>query len=252
MSDRRQPQPGTNRSAPGATDAANDQVASGSGSMVASGSGLMVASGSGDLVTTLVATFREQVHRALGVRLDGSIVSLAFVDHYLRMAQHEDREPILSLLASGGGTYFGEIVREHVGATWVGGGRDPRRLRLLVGPQFVFFSPVDQAYEAIVGESLRPDDPRIANGPPFDPAFHLRPPAPPKGDDDGDPEDDGTWLEERLSELAPVPEDHFHSLTCRFETLQLMLELLAAKHAAEGRAPRHWALADYADALSGR
>jgi hypothetical protein len=49
-----------------------------------------------------------------------------------------------------------------------------------------------------------------------------------------------------------VPEDQFHSLTCRFETLQLMLELLAAKHVAEGQPPRRLGLSDYVDALANR
>jgi hypothetical protein len=55
---------------------------------------------------------------------------------------------------------------------------------------------------------------------------------------------------ERLGGLAPLPEDEFHSLTCRFETLKLMLELLAARHNGEGRSPREYGLEDYLHALS--
>lgn len=210
------------------------------------------------LVDSLSAVFREQLERTLSVKLDGSVESLAFVDHYLRLAAAEDREPILSLLAAGAGAYFGEIVRARVGATWVGDGKDPRRLRLLVEPQFVYFSPVDQAYEAITGTAIDPSDPRVPVDPPFDPAFHLRARSHSEdGDDDTDiatapdtgRQDDAEWLEERLAELPPVPEDQFHSLTCRFETLELMLELLAARHADEGRTPRRWGVSDYLDAL---
>lgn len=200
------------------------------------------------LVEGLSRGFVEQVHRALGVWLDGTPTSLAFVDHYLSLARDEDREPIVSLLAAGAGAYFGELVRREMGGTWVGDGEDPRRLRLLVEPQFVHFSPVDQAYEAIAGQSLREDDPRLPPGPSFDSGFGLRPPQP----DDEPGEDDAGWLTERLADLPPVPEDEFHSLTCRFETLQLMLELLAAKHVDEGHAPKRLGLADYVEILSGR
>ena len=220
-----------------------------------------------DLVASLDATFREQVSRALEVELDGSIESLAFVDHYLTMARDERREPIISLIAAGAGAYFGNLIIESMGGTWIGDGKEPRRLRLLLAPQLIHFSPIDQAYEAIASRALSPDDPRIGPGPAFDPSYSLRPPRPPEDEDAYDDEDDdegdddeparpGTvahdaqWLEERLAELPPVPEDHFHSLTCRFETLQLMLEMLAAKHASEGRPPRTLGLSDYLTGLS--
>ncbi|MEM7160153.1 MAG: hypothetical protein AAF799_45365 [Myxococcota bacterium] len=204
------------------------------------------------LVQALIRSFDEQVHRALEVRLDGSPTSMAFVDHYLSLARDEDREPIVSLVAAGAGAYFGELVRHQLGGTWVGDGKDPRRLRLLLDSQFIYFSPVDQAYEAIAGDTLAPDDPRIAPGPTFDTAFGLHPTP---DDDDDDTEtnqeiDDARWLRERLAEIPPIPADHFHSLTCRLETLQLMLELLAAKHAGEGRSPRHFGLADYVEVLA--
>lgn len=200
------------------------------------------------LVEALVRGFEEQVRRALQVELDGSITSLAFVDHYLSLAREEDREPIVSLLAAGAGAYFGELVRREIGGAWVGDGENPRRLRLLLEPQFVHFSPVDQAYEAIAGQSLDTDEPRVGPGPAFDSGFGLEP----ARTDDEPREDDGEWLSERLAELPPVPEAEFHSLTCRFETLQLMLELLAAKHADEGVPPRRLGLPDYVAVLAGR
>lgn len=213
-----------------------------------------------DLVATLDTSFRAQVGRALAVELDGSVESLAFVDHYLRMAHDELREPIVSLIAAGAGAYFGALVCRTMGAMWVGDGKDPRRLRLLLTPQLIHFSPVDQAYEAIAGQALSPDDPRIAAGPALDPVFHLRPPSAGSSDPAADgpdsglnrvENDDASWLQARLAELSPMPEDQFHSLTARFETLQLMLELLAAKHAQEGRSPKTLGLPDYLSAVSG-
>jgi hypothetical protein len=201
-----------------------------------------------ELVAELVDNYREQLRRALSVELDDTTTSLAFVDHHLKLARQEDRAPILSLLAASAGAYYGELVRETIGARWIGDGRDPRRLRLLVTPQFLHFSPIDQAFEAIVAGPLDEDDERRPAGAPLDTAFHLRPP---KSDRDDDEQDDAVWLQQRLSELALVPEDEFYSLTCRFETLQLMLELLAAKHAAEGRAPHELSITDYLEVLGG-
>lgn len=214
------------------------------------------------LVDQLVAAFREQLRRSLHVELDGSETSLAFVDHYLRMANDEleagrhgtNGTPIVALVAAGAGAYFGEVVRAQIGATWIGDGRDPRRLRLLMTHQFLYFSPVDQAIEAIAGRSLGEDDPRIPDGVPFDPSFTL---TPPRTDDEAldeevlprEHDEDAAWLAERLSELSPVPEDEFVTLTCRFETLKLMLELLAAKHGSEGKRPRQYTLDDYLQAM---
>lgn len=202
------------------------------------------------LVAELIANFREQVRRAVGVELDDTETSLAFVDHYLRLARDEDREPIVKLVAAGAGAYYGELVARHLGASWIGDGKDPRRLRLLMTPIFLYFSPVDQAIEAIAGHEVEPDDPRHpSDGPILDPGFHLRPSAQSRSDSSdehrsGEPSD-ADWLEERLSELPPVPEDEYHSLTCRFETLKLMLELLAAKHASQGREPSELDIDDY-------
>jgi hypothetical protein len=200
------------------------------------------------LVDDLVRSFREQVRRALQVELDMSATSLAFVDHYLRLAQADDRDAITTLIAAGAGAYYGELVRQDIGGTWIGDGDDPRRLRLLVSAQFIYFAPVDQALQAIVASA---GEDAIARVSPIDDAFHLRPGG--EADDtdtpEGASESDASWLEARLAELAPVPEREFYTLTCRFETLQLMLELLAAKHAADGRVPREYGVADYLDVL---
>jgi hypothetical protein len=245
------------------------------------------------LVELLVDRFRAQLHNALKVELDDTPTSLAFVDHYLSRARHENREPILSLLAAGAGAYFGELIRKEIGGSWIGDGKDPRRLRLLIEPHFIHFSPVDLAFEAIAGESVEDDDSRHPEGLMMDTAFHLRPPTPqpdasseasddissdasdrtrnlqedlaeaaprvvwdfglPTAETDApiNLEDDAAWVDERLAALDPVAEDEFYSLTGRFETLLLILELLSVKHSSEGREPRTLKIADYAAILSG-
>jgi hypothetical protein len=205
------------------------------------------------LVSQLEASFRDQVRRALGCELDRSSTSLAIVDHYLRLdvVRDETRAPILTLLAAGAGAYFGEVVREEIGGTWIGDGKDPRRLRFLLGPAMIHFAPVDLALDTILATAQEPaSDDEAAAG--LDSAFRLdtRPPQHPGGE----PEkrlSDATWVEQRLSELPPIAVDQYHSLTARYETLTLILELLAVKHASEGREPASFGLQDYVGALVG-
>lgn len=202
------------------------------------------------LVDQLTAAFAEQIRRALGVEIeplaesDGP-VALAYVDHYLGLLRDEDREPIVSLVAANGGAWFGELIRREMGATWIGDGKDPRRLRLLLEPDFIHFSPVDLAYAAIlVGEP--DDDPRLPGGV-LDAAFHLRK-AGRRGETEIEPDHD--WVMQELAEVPPLPEDQFYSLTGRYETLRLILELLATRHASLGREPTRYHLNDYVEALT--
>jgi hypothetical protein len=201
------------------------------------------------LAADLARAFRDHVRRSLGVELDGSETSLAIVDHYLASARDEQRPPIVALLGAEAGAYYGELVREQVGGHWIGEGDDPRRLRLLVAPQFVHFSPVDQAIEVVLGADVDDDDPRVPDA--LDTAFHLRPIRSGEGAQAFAGEPDAAWVERRLAEMSPVPEQEYYSLTCRFETLEYILELLAAKHAAEGKSPREYGPRDYLDVLGG-
>lgn len=219
--------------------------------------------GAAALAAQLAQAMRDHVRRSLGVPLEDTITSLAFVDHYLRTAREgarkdartETRPPILLLVAAEAGAWYGELVRREIGGRWIGDGRDPRSLRLLLSHQWLHFAPVDQALEAVLGSEGEDGD-RMPDGPPLDTAFHARSgtagtrardSAGDGTEQGGTRQDDSSWLAERLLELPPVAEDEYYTLTCRFETLQLVLELLAAKHAAEGRSPREYALEDYTD-----
>ncbi|PRQ09288.1 hypothetical protein [Enhygromyxa salina] len=199
------------------------------------------------LVDQLVAVFREQLERALDVELRDDIgtTALAYVDHYLTLLREEQREPIISLVAAGAGAWFGELVRREVGGVWIGDGTDPRRLRLLLEPQFLHVSPVDLAYEAIFAGSPDPGDPRIPQGAALDGAYHLR-----KRAEQPDELDDHAWVTERLAEVPEVPEDQFYSLTGRFETLELILQLLAGRDVERSREPTSYHLNDYVEALT--
>ena len=187
----------------------------------------------------------------------------------------------MTLVAASAGAWFGELLRAEMGATWIGDGKDPRKLRLLLEPAFLHFSPVDLAYEAIFGGELDPEDPRQPVGAPGDGSDQLDPRPNPRGpevDDDAsadegvhpddvdaddeafarppvaeyDPTSDQEWIADRLSELSPVEGDVYYSMTGRFETLLLILEMLAHRRVAEHKSPRVWTMADYVEALAQR
>lgn len=212
-----------------------------------SGAASAISQAAQALVDQLDNNFREQVRRAIECELDHSATSLAFVDHYLSLAQGETREAIVTLLGGGAGAYFGEVIRQEIGGTWIGDGKDPRRLRLLLDPQFMHFSPVDLAIESIVAQQGG-DEEQLAG---LDTAFRLSTSAPDGLNDEArkDYVTDAKFVEERLAELPPLPVDQYYSLTGRFETLKLILEMLAIKHSSEGREPRSYVLADYVSEL---
>jgi hypothetical protein len=208
------------------------------------------------LVNQLEQAFIEQIHRALGVELPDELSALAYIDHYLSELRDEDREPIITLVASGTGAWFGEFIRKQLGGSWIGDGKDPRRLRLLLEPAFLHFSPVDLAYEAIFSGELGEQDPRGPEGALIDGAFQLDGRENPRAegadpeDENHDPTSDRDWIRDRLGELSPVPENQYYSVTGRFETLQLILELLAHRRVAENKGPRAWRVEDYVQALA--
>ena len=218
------------------------------------------------LVAQLEASFKEQVKRALGVELPDEGSALAYVDHHLSELRGEDREPIITLVAAGAGAWFGEFVRKQIGGHWIGDGEDPRRLRLLMEPVFLHFSPVDLSYEAIFTGDLEDRDPRGPGGAVIDGAFQLDGAPNPTGPNNEEAADDATpdsdsprphdptsdrdWIAARLSELSPVPKEQYFSLTGRFEALQLILEMLAHRRVADGKSPRMWSVDDYVAALA--
>lgn len=224
------------------------------------------------LVHALCDLFAQQVQRSLQLELDFTPITLAYVDHYLAQARDEQRPEILSLLSAQAGAYFGEIVRRDMGGFWIGDGDDPRNLRLLLEPQLIHFSPIDMAFESIISDSPNEDDPRHPPGRLIDASFHLDKVAPERSENPNpaqpqiqigaDPQNlaalgperrplsDAEWIADRLAQINPVPVDEYYSLTGRFETLQLILELLATKHLNEGRRPRVLAFPDYVAALA--
>src|SRR5438552_12523975 len=66
----------------------------------------------------------DYVRQSLGVELDGSVESLAYVDHYLSKIGRVSDE-VLGLVAAAVGAYFGEVAIGRLGGDWRTDGDDP-------------------------------------------------------------------------------------------------------------------------------
>ena len=148
---------------------------------------------------------RKYVERALGVQLDDSEESLAYVDHYItQTARAETLKPeVLALVAPALGAYLGQVAIARFGGKWVTDG-DPAEWRVELEPAPLTFHPVGMAAEALRGEEVEG----------YDASFSTR-------------EELMGPLLEALESAPPVDEAYYYSLTGRLETLAHALDILA-------------------------
>ena len=145
----------------------------------------------------------DYVRQSLKVDLDGSIESLAYVDHYLSKVGNVSDE-VLALLSAAVGCYFGEVVISRLGGVWRTEGDDPVGWTVMLEAAPVTFHPVAMAAEAVRKDDLEDYDATIAV------------PAPMAGS-----------LEEALAAVGDVEADYYYSLTGRLETLEHVADVLA-------------------------
>jgi hypothetical protein len=154
----------------------------------------------------LVTQARDYVRRAIGVELDGSETSLAFVDHYIQTSVRAAplRGEVLDLVARAIGAYFGEVAVARLGGSWESGeSADPAEFQVRLGAGGLRFFPVGMAAAALCQGEAEGYDATI------------------RADD--------RWMEQletALAALAPVEESYFYSLTGRLETLEHALDIL--------------------------
>ena len=148
---------------------------------------------------------KKYVHRVLGVDLDDSEESLAYVDHYIeKSGKSEALKPeLLALVAPALGAYLGQVAIRRFGGTWVTEAANPAEWRVELEPAPLTFFPVGMAAEALRGEEV--------DG--YDASFSTR-------DDLMGP------LLEALESSPPVDEAYYYSLTGRLETLAHALDIL--------------------------
>jgi hypothetical protein len=148
---------------------------------------------------------RSYVQRAVGVALDDSEESLAYVDHYITTtARAEALKPdVLALVAPALGAYLGQVAITRFGGKWIIEGDDPSQWRVELAPAPLTFYPAGMAAEALRGEEVEG----------YDASFTTR-------------EDLMGPLLEALESAPPVDEAYYYSLTGRLETLAHALDIL--------------------------
>lgn len=173
-----------------------------------------------DRIQDYVTAAREYVRRAVGLELDGSVESLAYVDHYLSRVG-DVADDVLALIAPALGAYFGEVVigrlggRWELGATGEGGEddvTDATTWRVMLDPAPLGFSPAAMVVEAVRHAYVEGWDASLA--------------VPAEVED---------ALFQALEAAGPVEEDYYYSLTGRFETIEHAVEILVEL----GRLRRH-------------
>jgi hypothetical protein len=153
-----------------------------------------------EAVQTFLTAAGRYVERAVGVPLDGSEESLAYVDHYIdKTARAEALKPeVLALVAPALGAYLGQVAIGRLGGRWkaetLAGEPADWEVELEAAP--LTFYPVGMAAEALRGGEVEG----------YDASFSTR-------DELMGP------LLEALESSPPVDEGYYYSLTGRLETL---------------------------------
>jgi hypothetical protein len=156
-------------------------------------------------IQAFVEAARAYVKRAVGVELDGSETSLAYVDHYVTQTARGRplEEHVLALVAPALGVYLGEVAIAKFGGQWVLEGQEPADWRVELAPIELRFHPVGMAAAALRGDDVEG----------YDASFTTR----------------REWmgpLGEALAAAPPVDEEYFYSLTGRLETLAEAVDIL--------------------------
>ncbi len=158
-----------------------------------------------DDVKTFAAAASAYVKRTLAVDLDSSVESLAYVDHYIESTSRGApmSAEVMALVAPAFGAYFGEVLVQRFGGTWVCEG-EPQQWLVELTPVPLRLHPVGMAAAALVGGDVEGYDDSIATVPEF-----TEP------------------LESALEAMPPVSSSYYYSLTGRLETIEAVVDVLA-------------------------
>lgn len=169
-------------------------------------------------VDELAASCVKFVKDALGLPLDYSAETLPILDHYVRTKAAVTGDEVRDLLTPMLGAYFGEVVRRSMpGARWHVAGEAYTDYRLEFDSFFLCFNPMGVAAEVLEGDDVEG----------YGTHFQLL--------------DDGRKVvEDALSRSTNVSVDDYYSFTMRFETLELVVSVLAELEHVRGDKPRHF------------
>jgi hypothetical protein len=169
-----------------------------------------------DHVLDLAASCVRFVKRALDIQLDYQPETLPVLDHWLRTGKEAaiERPEAALLLAHAAGAYFGEVVRRRHASWWRTDDDDPGSYRIELRDVFLSFAPVDVARDALCLD-------RTPDGEELDiSSFDL--------DDD-----DREAVKGRLAELPEVGEDEYRAPSTRLEVLDIVVDAIRQRRAAE-------------------
>jgi hypothetical protein len=179
-----------------------------------------------DVVVEAAGACVRFVERALGVRLDFEAETLPVLDHWLRGARADERPEAAALVARAAGAYIGEVVRRRHASWWRVEGGDPSSWRIELRDVFLSFAPVDVARDAM-GLDRGPDGELLDVA-----SLDL--------DDD-----DREAVSARLAELPRVSDEELRSPSTRVEVVDIAVEAIRQRQAADGAPPLALEPADY-------
>jgi hypothetical protein len=143
------------------------------------------------------------VEASVGIGLAFDSETLPLLDHYLRELPGNQPETA-ALIAAMAGAYFGETVRQCHGGSWATETEDPAQWRVVM-PGGLSFSPVRLALAAILNDESGEGNPDFQ--------------APPRLMSE---------LENTLARMGTVTTREYYSLSCRFDTLEHLQEVMLA------------------------
>lgn len=149
----------------------------------------------------------DAVRTAVTLSLEFDSETLPLLDHYLRQVPSKSHEAA-SLLAAMTGCYFGETVRQQFGGRWKVESNDPASWRIVL-PGGLSFAPSRLALSAIL-ESEEGEGNADFQAPP-----KLM-----------------VHLEQAMERLGAVSETEYYSLSCRYDTIEHLQEVMLATAAA--------------------
>ncbi len=161
-------------------------------------------------IAEFVTRALDAVRNSVGLELEFDSDTLPLLDHYLRETPSSSPETA-ALIAAMAGAYFGEAVRQSLGGSWQSEKLDPDQWRIVL-PGGLSFSPVRLALAAILEDE--------------------------KGDGHGDfqaPPQLMVELEAALERMGSVTTAEYYLLSCRFDTLEHLQEVMLAVAASRSQ-----------------
>ena len=163
-------------------------------------------------------TCLEFVKKTLSLELDYTPDTLPILDHYVRTKADRATDAVRDLLTPPLGAYFGEVVRRSMqGVRWHAPADEYEGYRLEFDGVFLHFNPLGVAAEALARDDVEG----------FGANFQIL-------------DESRGAVEEALARNDAVTSEDYYSFTIRYETLELVVSVLAALETQHAGQPRRF------------